>query len=315
MKPVLFELFGVPIYGYGTMIAIGIISAVLLVTYRGKKRGYDEDSILNMSIIAVISGVLGGKLLYIITEIKSYIDDPKQFLDFGNGFVIYGAIICGGLGVYIYAKRKKWDVLKVLDLTIPSIPLAQGFGRIGCFLAGCCFGAPVKNPSWGVIFKNSQIAPNNIPIYPTQIYSSIFDFCLAAFLLYYSKKERKKGSIFSIYIIIYSIGRFFIEFVRDDPRGNVGALSTSQFISIFTLILGIVLLYQDKIFKSKQAVLSTDIELVKEIEDSEEIENNEKREDIEAEKDEELEDQWEKESDSTEEKTSIDGKEEENKDN
>lgn len=266
MKPILFKLFGLPIYGYGTMIALGIIAAVLLVSYRAKKQGYDEDSILNMSIIAIICGILGGKLLYIIVDIKIYIDDPKQLLDVGSGFVILGAIIAGGLAVYFYARKKKWDVLKVMDMAIPSIPLAQGFGRIGCFLAGCCYGAPVKNPSWGVVFKNSDFAPKDCAVYPTQIYSSIFDFCLAFFLLYYSRKERKKGRIFSLYVIIYSIGRFFIEFVRDDPRGTIGLLSTSQFISIFTLILGILVFNQSKILKHRQPILAEEVEQPKEIE-------------------------------------------------
>jgi phosphatidylglycerol---prolipoprotein diacylglyceryl transferase len=250
LRPELFRIFGLSVKGYGTMIAIGIMSAVFLLEYIAKKRGYDEDSILNMTIIAVIAGILGGKILFIITEIKSIIADPSILKDIGYGFVIYGAITGGALGVLYYARRKKWDVLKVFDMVMPPVALAQGFGRIGCLFAGCCYGRETDLPI-GMVFNNSPFAPAGIVRYPTQIMSSVFDFLLAFFLLWYSSKERKKGTTFALYIIIYSIGRFLVEFLRGDPRGNVGMLSTSQFISIFTLIIGIIILNIDKFKKNK----------------------------------------------------------------
>lgn len=239
MRPILFNLFGVNVYGYGTMIAIGICSAVILLGYRAKQRGYDEDNIFNMSILAIILGVIGGKILFIITEITYIIKDPSILKDVGNGFVIYGAVMGGAVGVYIYSKKKKWNILKIFDMVIPTVALAQGFGRIGCFLAGCCYGRET-NLLIGVNFKNSLYAPPNVLRHPTQIYSSCFDFLLALFLICYDRKNHKEGQTFALYMIIYSIGRFIIEFLRDDPRGTVGVLSTSQFISIFTFIVGII---------------------------------------------------------------------------
>lgn len=250
MKPVLFSIFGLKVQGYGTMIAAGIFAALLLLGYRAKKRNYDEDSILNMSIIAIICGILGGKLLYLMTEIKNITQNPDILKNIGAGFVIYGAIIGGALGVLYYSKRKNWNVLKIFDLIIPSIALAQGIGRIGCFLAGCCYGKQTNLP-WGVEFKNSLYAPAGVLRHPTQIYSSIFDILLAVFLLRYDKKERKDGRVFSMYVIIYAVGRFLVEFLRDDPRGNVGALSTSQFISIITLTFGIILYNINKFKKTR----------------------------------------------------------------
>lgn len=251
MRPVLFTIFGVKIYGYGTMIAIGILSALFFVGKKAKENNYDEDSILNMSIITIISGVAGGKLLYLITDIRNIIQNPESLRNFGEGFVIYGAIIGGALAIFYYSNKKKWKSLKIFDMIIPSIALAQGFGRIGCFFAGCCYGEATNLPI-GVIFNKSPFAPQGIMRHPTQIYSSIFDFLLFAFLMYYSKKERKDGRVFSMYIILYSVGRFIVEFFRDDPRGNVGILSTSQFISIFTLILGIIFYNLDKIKKKQE---------------------------------------------------------------
>lgn len=246
MRPILFTVFGINIYGYGTMLAIGVIAAVMLVLHRSKERGYDEDKILNMAIFAVIGGIIGGKLLYILTSLDEVAKEKSIAALIGNGFVIYGSIIGGVLGVVLYCRKNNWQLLKIFDLVIPSLPLAQGFGRIGCFLAGCCYGKPTAS-FIGVKFRPDSLGPSSAYVYPTQIFSSIFDFILAIVLLNLDKKQKKDGRLFALYMIIYSIGRFFIEFIRDDPRGNVGILSTSQFIGIFVVILGIALYNIDKI--------------------------------------------------------------------
>lgn len=248
MRITLFEVFGISIKSYGLMIAIGIIVASILFINKGRKKKYDEDSLLNLIIFAVIGGILGGKLLFIITELKNIIVDPSILLNFGYGFVVYGAIAGGALAIYLYCRHKKWNLLELLDMVVPGLAIAQGFGRIGCFLAGCCYGAPTDLPI-GVVFPVNSLAPSGIHLHPTQIYSSIFDFLLGIFLLCYSKKTRKNGKILGMYLIIYSVGRFLVEFLRNDPRGNVGLLSTSQFIAIFTLVLGIVVFNAGKLFK------------------------------------------------------------------
>ncbi|MBU3214861.1 prolipoprotein diacylglyceryl transferase [Clostridium estertheticum] len=249
MKPILFEFSFVKIYGYGLMIMIGILSALFLLSCRSKKEQYNEDNVWDMAILTIICGVIGGKVMYIITDIKEVLQNPSVLKDVGNGFVIYGAILGGILGIYIYSKKKAWNTLSVLDLLVPSLPLAQGFGRIGCFLAGCCYGKVTSLPI-GVEFNNSPFAPANVFLIPTQIFSSIFDFMLALFLLWYDRRERKKGRVFSLYLIIYSVGRFLIEFLRGDPRGSVSILSTSQFISLFVLIIGILLFNFERIKKN-----------------------------------------------------------------
>ncbi|SFC67825.1 prolipoprotein diacylglyceryl transferase [Clostridium uliginosum] len=250
MRIILFEIFGLQIKSYGLMIAIGILVASSLLLNKGKNRGYDEDSLLNLIILTIISGVLGGKLLFIITEFKSILNDPSILMNFGYGFVIYGAIMLGALSVFLYCRRKRWNTLEVLDIVAPGLAIAQGFGRIGCFLAGCCYGAETHLPI-GVEFPVGSLAPTGIHLHPTQLYSSAFDFLLGLFLLYYAKKEKKSGRVLSMYLIIYSIGRFIIEFFRNDPRGNVGALSTSQFIAIMTLVLGIIIFNIHKFFKGE----------------------------------------------------------------
>lgn len=248
MRIILFNIFGIEIKSYGLMIAIGIITASILFINKGKKKNYDEDSLLNLIICAVIGGIFGGKALFVITEFKNILADPSILLNFGYGFVVYGAIAGGALAMYLYCRHKKWNLLEMLDITVPGLAIAQGFGRIGCFLAGCCYGAKTDLPI-GVVFPVNSLAPAGVHLHPTQIYSSIFDFILGIFLLYYNKKQRKDGKILGMYLMVYSVGRFLVEFLRNDPRGNVGILSTSQFIAIFTLILGIAVFNANRFFK------------------------------------------------------------------
>ena len=251
MKSILFNILGFDVYGYGFMIAIGILCAIFLLNKKAKAKGYNEDHIFNMIIITIIMGILGGKVLYVITDFKNVIKNPSIiFTQFGYGFVIYGAIIFGILSIFLYCKKKKWNSLEVFDMVVPCVSLAQGFGRIGCLLAGCCYGGITEGPLY-LVFPEGSLAPAGIHLHPTQIYCAIFDFLLAGFLLwYYKRKEKKAGDTVSMYLIIYSIGRFLVEFLRNDPRGSVGILSTSQFISIFVLIAGI-LIYNRHKFKGR----------------------------------------------------------------
>lgn len=247
MFPELFKIGPITIYSYGVMMALGIILALLLALYRGKRRGFNLDVVTDISFYAIIGGVIGAKLLYFITEAQYIIKRPGSILDMlSGGFVVYGAILGGIAGAYIYCRVKKVNFLEHFDLLVPSLALAQGIGRIGCLLAGCCYGRETNNFT-GIIFSHSSYAPNGVRIYPTQIFSSLGDFLITFILLVFARSQRKNGQVAGLYMVLYSIGRFFIEFLRDDPRGRIGMLSTSQFICIFILIGGIIMLYNDRI--------------------------------------------------------------------
>ena len=125
---------------------------------------------------------------------------------------------------------------------MPSVALAQGFGRIGCLLAGCCYGKETDS-IFSITFHESEFAPNNVPLIPTEIYSSILDFVHFGLLLYIAGRKKRDGQVAACYLIFYSLGRFALEFLRGDLiRGNVGMLSTSQFISLFTGAAGVIIL-------------------------------------------------------------------------
>jgi len=234
----IFSIGPFTVHGYGLMIGIGVIVALLVGDFRAKKKGLNGDLIYGLTVTTVILGFLAARILFIITEWEDFLKDPMSFVT-GNGFVVFGGIIGGALTIWAYCKIKKMDFLAYLDLMIPSVALAQGFGRIGCFLAGCCYGK--ETDSWfGITFTHSHYAPNNVKLVPSQLIMSVGDFVIAAILLIYAKKDRSKGKTSALYLILYSVGRFFVEFTRNDDRGFVGALSTSQFIGIFIFIVGAV---------------------------------------------------------------------------
>lgn len=228
----------ITIHGYGLMIGLGVMAALLLGDYRSKKFGLNGEHIYGMTFSAVILGFVAARILFIITEWENFLQNPMQYLA-GAGFVVYGGIIGGALTIYFFCKMKKIDVLSYLDLMIPSVALAQAFGRIGCFLAGCCYGR--ETDSWmGVVFTNSDFAPNGVKLLPTQLFMAFGDLLIMAALLWYAAKRPMRGRTSMLYLMLYSIGRFVVEFLRNDNRGNIGMLSTSQFIAIFTLIAGII---------------------------------------------------------------------------
>ena len=241
MKNDLLTIGPVTIHGYGLMIAIGFFAAYIAAEKRAKKMGMDPDQLFNLTIYTMVFGLLSAKLLYYITIIKDIIADPSLLLNFTDGFVVYGGIIGGILAGYVFARVKKMDFWKYFDLVVPSIALAQGFGRIGCLLAGCCYGTETTSPI-GIVFHESQFAPNGISLVPTQTISSARNFLHFFILITFAKHKKADGQVAALYLIFYSIGRFILEFYRGDLiRGSVGQLSTSQFISIFVCIAGVIL--------------------------------------------------------------------------
>lgn len=243
MKNELLTIGPFTVYGYGLMIAIGIVAGCLTAEYRARKQGLDSEQIFPMVLWCLVGGFLCAKLLFWITEWKSVVQDPEFMMEtLSSGFVVFGGIIGGILTGFLYCGIKGLIFFKYADVILPSVALAQGFGRIGCFLAGCCYGKETES-FLSVTFQDSVYAPNHVALIPTQLYSSGLDFLHFLLLLLIARNKKADGQVTACYLIFYSIGRFVIEFFRGDIiRGSVGILSTSQFISIFTGIAGIVLL-------------------------------------------------------------------------
>lgn len=227
------------IHGYGLMIAIGIIAALIVATHRAKRVHLNSDHVASLLIWCLIGGFLGAKLLYWITQLNNIIHNPKLLLNLTDGFVVFGGILGGILIGYLYCRVKKLNFMAYFDLIIPSVALAQGFGRIGCFLADCCYGT--ETSIWmGVVFPEASFALSGVSLVPIQLIASGLDFILFFVLVVFARMKKVDGQVAALYLLLYSVGRFILEFFRGDiVRGSVGVLSTSQFIAIMVCVISI----------------------------------------------------------------------------
>lgn len=225
---------------YGIMIAVGFVAALIMTSYRAKKRDMDEDVVWGIFYAAVIGGLIGTKVLFYIVSIPDIINDISILWDFSNGFVVYGGIIGGVIAAYIVCRRHRANFLEYWDLTMPAVSLGQAFGRVGCTFAGCCYGQETDG-AIHIKYLASSFAPNGVELIPTQIFSSLGNFIIMIILLLFARKNKKAGRVGALYFILYSLGRFGIEFFRNDYRGSVGILSTSQFIACILFVVGVIL--------------------------------------------------------------------------
>ncbi len=252
----LFSIGKFTVHGYGLMIGLGFMAAVLVGGALAKRRQLSDSDFTNMAILVLVIGFLGGKILHVIVEFQAFLADPMSVLG-SEGFVVYGGIITGIATIFVYCKVKKLKFLEYIDLFATVVPVNQALGRIGCLLAGCCYGKHTES-SFSIVFPEGCMAPPGVRLIPTQPLMAAGNFfifvCLT--LLYLSTCPKKgpdgeaavakhtyiPGLATSLYLVMYSVGRFVIEYFRDDPRGEVSVLSTSQFIAIFTFTAGLALL-------------------------------------------------------------------------
>ena len=240
-----FTIGPVTVHGYGVMIAIGILAAFWLAEKLAKRHDLDEERIDTFIFFVIIFGYMCSKMLYCITVFDQFLSDPLSVLGSG-GWVVYGGVLGGIFGAWLFCKKYGWDFMHYFNVLIPCVALAQGFGRIGCFFAGCCYGIETDS-AIGVHFPAGSLCPVDHAVIPTQLIMSLGDFIIFAILYYNLKKGKGLQNNASLYLMLYSAGRFAVEFIRGDiNRGFVGVLSTSQFISIFAFLLGFYLFMSGK---------------------------------------------------------------------
>ena len=242
MNPYL-EIFGRTYPAYGSFIAMGAIIAIFVSIFLTRRK-YNFDFVdytFNLAWV-FIAAIIGAKLLYLIVEIREFIANSRLFIDFiGGGAVFYGGLIGGIVGTYISSRIRKWNFISVMDTLAAPAAIAHAFGRIGCFMAGCCYG--METDSYlGVVFPEGSLAPVGVKVLPTQLFEACFLFLLGGVLMLIFWRTYKSGLTVGIYATVYALWRFVIEFFRDDRRGSVGTLTTSQFVSIFIFVFGILII-------------------------------------------------------------------------
>ena len=248
MHPILFEIGGFPIYTYGVLLAAAYLLGLQLALVRARARGLDQNRVMDLGIWIIVSALVGAKLLLLIVEWDTYGRSPGELLTLvRSGGVFYGGLIVAVIVALWYLWRHRMPVWTVTDVFAPGIALGHVIGRMGCFFAGCCFGRPADVP-WAVTFTSPYAAENvgtpiNIPLHPTQLYEAGAELLILGLLLFTERKGRPfPGRTFWGYMLLYAISRFVIEMYRGDPRGLVGAFSTSQFVSLLIIPISIIML-------------------------------------------------------------------------
>ena len=238
INPVAFTIFGIEVKWYGILIALGVFLAIFFTEKMTEKKNYSrglyKDISTDVSLFAVLIGVLGARLYYVIFEWEYYSQHLDEILAIRNGgLAIYGGIIAGGLTIYFFCKRKKVNCLTLLDCIAPGLALAQAIGRWGNYINGEAHGG-VTNVPWAILVDGQRV-------HPTFFYESIVNFSIFLFLYFYlSKRQKFEGQLISIYMIVYGIARFFIEGMRTDSL-YIGAFRVSQIVSIGIIIFGIAI--------------------------------------------------------------------------
>ena len=249
MFPELFRIpgLGIPLATYGVLLAIGFILALWMTARLAERDGLPKNKVYDLGLYILAASLVGSKLLMVITEWNDYGGDWRRILTFDflrSGGVFYGGFIAAVIASVILMRRWNLPWRKTADAFAPGIALGHAIGRLGCFSAGCCWGVPTT--SWiGVRFTEKASELTGVPVdsalVPTQLIEAAANLLIFAFLLWLTKRRKFEGQIIYSYLMIYSVARFTIEFWRDDPRGTVFGMSTSQFISIVMFVFGLIM--------------------------------------------------------------------------
>jgi phosphatidylglycerol---prolipoprotein diacylglyceryl transferase len=269
MYPELFRIGSFPINTYGVFLALAFLCAILITVKLAARDGLPREKIYDLCLWMLLSSLIGSKILMLFTE-PEYRDHPSQLLSLDflrSGGVFFGGLIGAALTGYFLMRRYNLPWWKTADACAPGIAIGNFFGRQGCFAAGCCWGKPTTLP-WGVRFTELGHEITGVPtdayLHPTQLYESFAMLLVFFFLLWLHKHRRFSGQVILFYTLLYSVIRFGIEFLRDDPRGDVfglttlTGLSTSQIISIVVgagaLLLLIVCWRKTEVSKANSAI-------------------------------------------------------------
>jgi phosphatidylglycerol---prolipoprotein diacylglyceryl transferase len=244
MDPVAFTLFGLPIRWYGILISIGIMVAYFLGSKQSKIHNVDFDKVTDIFIVALPVSILCARLYYVIFEWSYYSANPSEILNIrGGGLAIHGGILGAIISGYIMSRIKKVDFLSLLDTIAPSFIIAQAIGRWGNFFNQEAHGGMVSKEfiSHFPGFIQRGMFIEGAYYHPTFLYESVWNLIVFAILMILSRRNLEKGSIFYLYIMLYSVGRFFIEGLRTDSL-MLGPLRMAQVISIIFILIGFTLL-------------------------------------------------------------------------
>lgn len=253
MFPDLFSIGPFTLHTYGLFVATGFLVGLMLTIKIGKAEGISAQQTMDIGFLMIVAAIVGSRALYVLMNPFYYVERPLDALKIWQGGLVFsGGIICVVLTVIWYARKHHLSFWKIADLWAPAMAIGQAIGRIGCFMAGCCYGKPTE-ARWGVIFTDPHsLAPLNIPLHPTQLYASVSGFVIFFVLLLLYPRRTFDGQVFLWLLVLHSTARLFVERFRGDDRGALlgGNMSVTQLVTLVILIAAIVGLF---IFKRRRA--------------------------------------------------------------
>lgn len=248
MYPDAFQFGPFSVNWYGFMVALGFLAGLWTASRRGLRAGWNPETVLDIGPWLILGAVIGARLLYVITFWREqFAGEPwlEVLKVWKGGLVYYGGLIGASLACILFARVKRFELWKLADLLAPSIPLGYVFGRVGCFLNGCCYGAPCKLP-WAVHYPAPhETHAAEVGVHPTQIYDAILSLGLYAGLAWFFPRRRFPGQVFAAYLIGYACLRGFVEIFRGDypahQRFLSGWVTPAQAVSLVILGAGLSL--------------------------------------------------------------------------
>jgi phosphatidylglycerol:prolipoprotein diacylglycerol transferase len=241
MLPYLFTIFGFHFPTYGLLVAIAFLLALALTAKLARRNNLDSETVLNLGIYCAMAGIAGAKLMMILVDLPEYLRDPRMLFSLSTlqaAGIFYGGLLMALIVAWFYMRRKHLPMLATADVLAPGIALGHSIGRLGCFAAGCCWGAQCNLP-WAVTFSKPEAhdlvgVPLGVPLHPTQIYEAIAEAVIFLILYWRISKPHRPGAIIGLYLVLYSTVRFFDDFLRDPQQPNPfgGPFNTAQWISL-----------------------------------------------------------------------------------
>ena len=260
MQEIAFSIGSMKIHWYGILSACGFLSAMLALMWKRHIAGVSKDNIMDIGMIAMFAGIAGARLFYVIQFHEQFEGNfLKVFRVDQGGLVFYGGFILSTIVLITYCKIKKINLARLLDVFAPAVALGHAFGRLGCFMQGCCFGKPAVDSWLGVTFPAGSApayrypAPatgdifmqkvESLPLYPTQLIEAGVNFALFGMLFFIAGRFKKPGRVAGIYVVCYAILRFLMEFMRGDHTHTVAGMTPSQSVAVFiTAPIGILMI-------------------------------------------------------------------------
>ena len=252
MFPEIFRVGSFTLHSYGLLVAIAFLTGLLLASRLAQRAGLNADRVTSLGIYVAVAAIVGAKLLMVLGDLPYYLRNPSQIFSLATlqaGGVFFGGLVAALLTAVWYLRRFNLPALRTADTFAPGIALGHAVGRVGCFLAGCCWGKPADLP-WSVTFTNPAArdlvgVPLGVPLHPTQLYEAAAELVIFAVLWFRARRPHKDGSIIGVYLISYPGFRFLIEFLRDPSDRSFtfgGLLSLTQWTALALVTAGIYLL-------------------------------------------------------------------------